>query len=292
VSEGSSQPATGKVTLCTSGSGTLTWKASWNQTQAPWLQLAQSNGSVQAPNQIPVTISASAANLAAGTYTVTITFIGEESNTTQAVKVTFTVQVGCVNATPPRLSFVGVEGISDPNPQTITVTNCGLTNNWSAKIDKGSSWLAINPSQGTLQGGATGTITVKASNVEAKLAATSYPDSITITIGTHTTTVSVLLTVQPAISINPTSMSAYTSPCTGSSSCVVTLINNSNVALTWSASSNVTVRPSNGFTIPAGSSETVTIVFSICTNTTVTFTVSGTTPASMASVVWGCTPIT
>jgi hypothetical protein len=194
-----------------------------------------------------------------------------------------------------------VEGISDPNPQTITVTNCGLTNNWSAKIDKGSSWLAINPSQGTLQGGATGTITVKASNVEAKLAARgSYQDSITITIGTHTTTVSVLLTVQPAISVNPTSMSAYASPCAnnpanGSNSCVVTLTNNSNVALTWSASSasrGVTVQPGNSFTIPAGGNESATIVFLTCATTTVTFTVSGTTPASMASVTWDCTPLT
>src|SRR5262249_45069866 len=112
VSEFSSQTASGTITLCTGGSGTLTWKPSWTQSQAPWLQMNKTTGSLQAPNQAQVAVSASAANMAAGTYTTTITFIGEESNTTRAVNVTFTVKAGCVMATPPRMVFVGVAGVS------------------------------------------------------------------------------------------------------------------------------------------------------------------------------------
>jgi hypothetical protein len=298
VSEGSTQPATGSVTLCTNGSGTLTWQARWDQTKAPWLQLPQSSGTVQAPNQARVTINAVAGNLTAGTYSATITFIGVESNTTQAVHVSFTVQAGCVKATPPRMIFVGAEGVSDPASQTITVTNCGLASNWSAKASTkdGGNWLTVKPTQGSLKANATGTATVTVSNVEAVLKAGSYQGSITITIGSQSVSISVVLTVQPAISASPTSLSAYTTPCTsnanGSASCTVTLTNNSSSkTITWSYSgspSGVTVDPASGFTIQAGGSEQVTLVFTTCTNSSVTFVVTGATPASSSSVSWAC----
>lgn len=298
VSEGSTQPATGSVTLCTGGSGTLTWQARWDQTKAPWLQLPQNSGTLQAPNQARVTINAVAGNLTAGTYSATITFIGVESNTTQAVHVSFTVQAGCVKATPPRMVFVGTEGVSDPASQTITVTNCGLASNWSAKASTkdGSNWLAVKPTQGSLQANATGTATVTVSNVEAGLKAGSYQGSITITIGSQSVSVSIILTVQSAITANPASLSAYTTPCTGndngSASCTVTLTNNSSSkAITWSYSASpnsVTVQPANGFSVPKGSSEQVTLVFATCTNSSVTFVVTGATPASSSSVSWAC----
>jgi hypothetical protein len=298
VSEGSTQPATGSVTLCTDGSGTLTWQARWDQAKAPWLQLPQSSGTVQAPNQARVTINAVAGNLTAGTYSATITFIGVESNTTQAVHVSFTVQSGCIKANLSRMSFVGTEGVSDPASQTIAVTNCGLASNWSAKASTkdGGNWLAVKPTQGALKANATGTATVTVSNVEARLKAGSYQGSITITIGSQSVSVSVVLTVQPAISASPASLSAYTAPCTGndngSASCTVTLTNNSSSkAITWSYSANpnsATVQPASGFTIQAGGSERVTIVFSACENSSVTFVVTGAAPASSAPVNWTC----
>lgn len=294
VSELSSQVATGNVTLCAGGTGTLTWNASWDQNQAPWLQLNPANGTLQAPNETVITVAASAANLSAGTYTATITFTGQESQTTQTVTVSFTVQAGCINATPSQLRFSGVAGVSDPaSTQDISLTNCGLANNWSAKITNISgNWLSINPQQGTLRQGGTTTITVTASNVKTKLKAGTYQGTIAITLGSQTINVLVQLTVQPAptLSASPTSLNGASSPCVFNRnqtySCTILLVNSSStVPLTWTWSadvSGVTVQP-DGATIPGGR-EQVIITFSTCTTTHVTFT----GPSNQVIVTWAC----
>ncbi|HEX7737815.1 MAG TPA: hypothetical protein VF458_23400 [Ktedonobacteraceae bacterium] len=300
ISELSSQLASASVTLCTSGAGTLTWQASWNHNQAPWLQINQGSGTVQAPNQFQATFSASAKNLAAGTYTATVIFTALESNTTQAVNITLTVKTGCVTAAPQSLSFSGVENISNPaGAQNITVTNCGITSDWSAKITSGSNWLSLNSSKGTLKGGSTKTIAVSASNLNAGLKAGTYPGTIIVTIGSHTAKINVTLVVQPAptISASPTSLDANSSPCItdGSSSCTITLTNNSRTsALTWSASasgaSGVSVQASSN-TIAAGGTEQVTIVVP-SGNCGKTITVTFNAPGNTATVTWNCPQIT
>lgn len=293
ISEFSSQIASAGVTLCTAGTGTLTWKASWNQNQAPWLKMNQSSGFIQAPNQVQATVSASAANLGAGTYTATITFTGLESGTVQTVNVTLTVKTSCVSAAPQGLRFAGVAGTSDPNgSQNVTITNCGLTSNWSASIDNGSSWLSLSSRSGTLKGGATRTISVTASNLNAGLQAGTYQDSIIFTIGADTATVSVTLVVQPA----PPTISATNASCQANSDgvgiCTTTLTNDSSTtALSWSASSNtsgVSERPASD-TIAAAGTESVTIVVSASacgTAVTVTFTAPGNT----ATITVNCIP--
>lgn len=293
VSELSSQTASGNVTLCTSGSGTLTWQASWDQQKAPWLRMTQRSGSVQAPNQFQANISASAANLTAGTYTVTITFIGIESNTTQALTISFTVKAGCVSATPPRVVFNAQLG-SDPKPatQNISVTNCGLTSDWSAQIkDDGNHWLSISPAKGTLKGGATGTITATVASASLQQAG-NYNDSVIIKIGSQTTAISVILVVQsPQITAGPNPVNPNcTTDQNGNAVCTVVLTNaSSGVPLSWSAVANqsgVTMKPGSD-TIPAGGTEIVTIILSICITTIIIF--SG--PANSASVTWDCAPI-
>lgn len=296
VSEGSTQVITNTVTLCTSGSGTLTWKAFWNQNQASWLQVAQTSGTVQAPNLATVAIGASAANLAAGTYTTAITFIGLESNTAQVVNVTLTVKAGCVNAVPQQLAFTGVAGVSNPaRPQTVTITNCGLSSRWSASVSSGSNWLALTPAQGTLNGGASTSMTVTASNLRAGLKAGNYAGSILISIGSHKVTVAVTLNVlpQPIISASPNPLN---STCqldqNGNEDCSVTLSNSSSsVALNWSASTDNQGAqvPSSG-SIPAGGQQVVTVVIlrGTCTNITITFTGPGAN--NSAAVTWDCNP--
>lgn len=297
VSELSSQTASGTITLCTSGSGTLTWFASWNQNQAPWLQLNRTGGSVLAPAQDQVTVTVSAASLKAGTYKTTITFIGTQSNTTQAVNVTFTVRAACARISSTNLSFTGVEGSNNPPPQTVSLVNCGLTSDWSATIGSNNDhWLAISPSRGTLKPGTTATITVAVSI--ANLSAGNYPNTIDIKIGSQSTVIEVTLTVNPPPTIsaapNPLNPNCAGDPSgNGNTDCVATLTNNSaNVGLSWAAAasvSGVTVQ-ANSNSIPAGSNETVTIVIPAsapCTNITITFT----GPANSASVTWDCTPI-
>jgi ribosomal protein L40E len=294
VSEFSSQTGGGSVTLCTSGSGTLTWQASWDQKQAPWLHMAQKSGSVQAPNQFQASISASAANLAAGTYTATITFIGLESNTTQALTVTFTVQAGCLRVGPLSLSFTTTVGSDpDPNTQTVSMTNCGLTSDWSATAatSDGNNWLSISPGKGTLQGSSSGKIVVTVSSASAKLPANTYTGTVTIKLGSKTAVVTVSLTVDPLITAAPNPVNSNcTTDQNGNAVCTVVLTNaSSGVSLSWSASADqrgVTIEPGSD-TIPAGGTETVTIIFSLCITTIITF--SG--PANSASVTWNCTPI-
>ncbi|HVU69112.1 MAG TPA: hypothetical protein VHD63_18420 [Ktedonobacteraceae bacterium] len=297
ISELSTQTTSGGVTLCTSGTGTLTWRATWNQNQASWLHMAQTSGTVQAPNQIQTTISASAKNLTAGTYTANVTFIALESNTTEAVNITLTVKAGCVSAAPQELRFSGVANTSDPaGSQTVSVTNCGLTSNWSAAVSNGGSWLKLSSRSGTLKGGGSASVAVTASNLSAGLKAGTYQATITFSVGSHTATVSVTLVVQaaPTLSVTPTSVDTLSESCTsnenGSSTCTVTLINNSSAsALTWSSSASingVTVQ-ADGNTIAAGGSEQVTFTVP-AGNCGKTVTVTFTGPGNTASVTWSC----
>lgn len=232
VSELSSQIATGQVNLCTGGTGTLTWNASWDQNQAPWLQLPTTSGTIQAPNQTTVTVNAVVANLSAGTYTATLTFTGQESNTTQTVTITLTVKASCVQATPPRMIFTGVQGTSDPtSSQPISLTNCGLTSNWSAKITNNSSWLSLNATKGVLKGGTTTNIAVTASVVKTGLKVGSYRDVITLTIGSQTASVTVLLTVTPRLQLSTNSLSFDLSCAAATQS--ISITNGGAGTLTW-----------------------------------------------------------
>lgn len=300
ISELSSQLASAVVTLCTSGTGTLTWQASWDHNQAPWLQISQGSGTVQAPNQTQVTLSASAKNLSAGTYTATVVFTALESNTTQTVNLTLSVKAGCVTVAPKSLSFSGVENASDPaGSQNVTLTNCGMTSDWSAHVSNASNWLSLGSSKGTLKGGATKTISVTASNLKAGLKAGTYQGTITFTIGSHNSTVTVTLVVLPAptVTASPTSVDAGSEPCItnkdNSNSCTITLTNQSSTsALTWSASSTggIASVQASGNTIAAGGSETVTIVIP-AGNCGKTITITFTAPGNSATVTWTCAVI-
>lgn len=294
LSEYSSQTSTSTVTLCASGYGTLTWSASWN---VAWLKLSQTSGSIQAPSQMQVTLTASSANLAAGNYTTTITFTSPQSGSTQRVGVSLTVKAGCLTLSPGRMVFRGVAGISDPAAsQTITVTNCGLTSDWSASVATANKWLTYTPGRGTLKGGASGTITVSASNLKAGLAAGSYLDQLSVKLGSQTSTVSIdlLVSAAPTISVNPTSINSNQCASSGANAqdslCTITLTNSStDAALTWSSSvspADVTVQASSQ-TIAAGSTEqvTFTVPFSHC-GQTVTVTFNG--PSNAATVSWIC----
>lgn len=296
VSELSSQVATGNIILCTSGSGTINWHASWGAT---WLHLSQNNGTIQAPAQAQVSVTAVVTDLTAGTYTTTVTFTNLKDNTSRAVNISLTVQAGCVSAIPARLVFSGVANVSNPSgSQPISVTNCGLTSNWSAGLATANNWLSISPGGGTLNTGATQQITVTAANLKAGLRAGTYTDSIIIQIGNRTSQVTIVLTVAapPTISVSPTSIDVNTSNnCSlsangGTYICPVTLTNSSGSASltwSWSASPTGTVQASSK-TIPAGGSETVTLNIpgNDCGGSNVTFTFKG--PVNSATVTWSC----
>src|SRR6266700_2956793 len=292
------QPVSAQVTLCTSGTGTLNWTATWDQNAAPWLHLDQTSGQISASGQAQVTVSALASNLAPGSYSATLAFTSQPDNSTKSLQISFTVQGGCASGNPNTLSYSGVANVSDPVAQTVTITNCGPAGAWSAatQTNNGGNWLFASPTSGTLNAGATNNVTITASNLKAQLAAGTYTGSVSFKLGAGTFTVHVTLTVMPAptLSATPTLIFANRQCSLGQTGgywlCSVSLTNNSNtLSLNWSATSsvnNITISPSSG-TLPSG--QTNSVQFSIPQSDCSTpgkgiLTITG--PATTANVEW------
>ena len=299
VIQGYNQPVSAQVTLCTSGTGTVNWTATWDQNAAPWLQLDHTSGQISAPGQAQVNVSALASNLAPGSYSVTLAFTSQPDNATKSLQISFTVQAGCVTGNPDTLSYSGVANESDPAAQTVAITNCGPAGAWSAatQTNNGGNWLFANPNNGTLNAGASSNVAITATNLKAQLAAGTYTGSVTFKIGSGTFTVHVTLTVMPAPTLSATPTLIYANrQCkldpTGFWVCTVSLTNNSKtLSLNWSASSsvkNIKISPSRG-TLQSG--QTSSVQFSIpqsdCSTSgkgTLTFT----GPGNAVTVAWNC----
>jgi len=278
VSQGYTQPVSAQVTLCTNGTGTVNWTASWDQHADPWLQLDHTSGQISAPGQGHVNVSALDSNLAPGNYSVILTFTGQSNNVTESIPVSFTVQAGCVNGTPTALKYTGVANVSDPATQTVEITNCGPLGAWSAttQTTDGANWLFASPTGSTLNAGATTSVDIAASNLKAQLAAGTYMGTVTFKIGSSSFAVNVTLTVvaAPILSVKPTSIFANHQQCIPSTAgfytCSVVLINTStNLSLNWSATSSglkgIVFYPGSG-TLPPGQTILVkiTVPYSNC----------------------------
>ena len=199
VSEGYSQGISTQVSLCTAGSGSVNWTASWDQNQASWLQLDHSTGNIQAPGQQQINVSALAAKLNPGNYSATVTFSSQQNSTTETLNVTFTVQAGCIHTSQQEYSFMGVAEVSDPQTQALTVSNCGIVESWSTVISTNNkvNWLSVAPTNGVINGGATQSVTISASNLKTQLSAGTYGGRILFNIGSNQVNVYVTLTVEP-----------------------------------------------------------------------------------------------
>jgi hypothetical protein len=299
VSQGYNQPVSAQVTLCTTGTGAVNWTATWDQNTAPWLQLDHTSGQITAPGQTQINVSALASNLAPGSYSVTLSFTSQPANTTKSLPISLTVQAGCVTGNPNKLSFNGVANVSDPRAQTVTITNCGSLNTWSAstQTNTGVNWLSVSPTANTLNAGATNNVTITTSNLKAQLAAGTYTGSVTFKIGSATFIVNVTLTVMPAptLSGSPTLIFVNrqcTLDPTGSLwTCSVLLTNNSNTAsLHWSANSGingVSFSPARGTLLPGQSVPVqISVPQSNCPIRGSTLTFTG--PANTVTVTWSC----
>jgi hypothetical protein len=299
VIQGYNQPVSSQVTLCTTGSGTVNWTATWDQNAAPWLHLDHTSGQISAPGQVQVTASAVASNLAPGNYSVMLAFTGQPDNSTESLQISFTVQGGCASGNPNTLSFSGVANVSDPMPQTVTITNCGPTGAWSAttQTNNGGNWLYASPTAGTLNAGASSNVTITASNLKAQLTAGTYTGSVTLKIGTGTSTIYVTLTVMPAPTLSARPISIYANQqCKinltgGLWLCTVLLTNHSNTStLHWSASSSgikgISFSQSNGTLAPGQTlSVQVRVPLSDCP---IKGILSFTGPVNTANVEWYC----
>jgi hypothetical protein len=293
ANEGDQQAATSSVILNTTGTALLTWNATWDQQQAPWLQMKPTTGQIQAPASQKIAVSASPANLKAGTYKALITFTNTLNAQTVTLNVVLTIQGSCLKATPTSLTFTSTVGGTDPAPQTVTINACGQASKWSATISANSSWLNVKPTSGAISQNGTQDITVAVSS--QKLAASSYQGQIVVGDGNTQVTIPVTLTVQsaPQLAVSQPSI-AVAKMCqlsAGTWTCSETLSSSGTQGnLAWTSSSNasgtVTMTPANG-TIANGQTTSVSIAIPMA-SCAANFTVTFTGPANSVDVPIDC----
>ena len=289
------------VTLCTTGTGSINWTASWDQGQNPWLAFDHSAGTIAAPGQATITVFANATHMKAGNYSAIVTFSSQSSNVTESLNVNFTVQADCINGSPGSLTFNAMLHVSEAPAQTVSLSNCGALGNWSAgvKTNDGASWLSATPASGTLNGNGSLSVSIGASTLNSTLVAGVYSGTVTFALGSSTFTVNVTFNVQdgPVLAVSVSRLVGNNPPCqflptAGFYICYVTLTNTSNSAsLNWTSSTNLlpgaVIKPSSGTLAPGQSQPRVAIEIPAndCSNgASVTF--SG--PANSVTLPWTC----
>ncbi len=249
--EGYAQPITSQVTLNTSGIGSVQWQASWNKNTNPWLQLARTSDSIQAPASETIVVGA-AIGVKAGVYSTSILFTNPQSGKTMSLAVNFTVQSA---TTPGELSNVapttatlgsvteGYQGI--PKVQVmINTVGTGMVS-WNASYDKNQGyWLLLSNASGDIQAPNSQTITLSAAT-GVKHGTYTTNVSITNPQSNKTLTLVVTFTVQPIpaelSNVNPTplALTTVTQGYTQTISAQAKLSTTGSGTLAWTASSDV-----------------------------------------------------
>ncbi len=187
---GGAVPAAQIVAISNSGTGTLAWTATSDQS---WLTVSAASGT--APSSLSVSVSPAA--LTAGTYSgnVTITASGATNSPvtiTVALTVTASTPTATLAVTPASLTFNYAVGSATPAAQTVSIANSGSgTLTWTAVSS--AFWITVSPASGT----APSSLSVTAN--PANLAAGTYTGNLTITAAGATgspASVTVTLVVQ------------------------------------------------------------------------------------------------
>ena len=261
VTEGQAQPVSTGFTLCTQGSGIVQWTASWNRQQTKWLTVEQ-NGSIQAPLSKPLTISASASGLKAGSYNALVTFT-DQQGLKVALQVTLLVRpagaTACLNTSQQSLTFSAVQGLASPATQQVTLTNCGTSGSWTATAhtDDGAHWLNVSPASGQLNAKASSAVSVAVAS--SALAQGIYTGQVTVKAGSGIAVVNVTLNVQPSpkspscMSVAPQALTFSATQGQGNPAAQMVTIGDCGPAANWSATAStadganwLTVNPARG----------------------------------------------
>ena len=158
-------------------------------TGGPWLSVSPASGTAGAIAK-PITVTADATNLAAGTYQGTLT-LTTSTGVITLVPVTFTVTSGTgpVAISPAALTFTFTQNGAIPVAQNLQITG-SQSFTAGAGTSIGGNWLAVSPGTGV------GNATLSVSVAPVGLAAGTYNGSITVTpAGGAPQTVTVTLTV-------------------------------------------------------------------------------------------------
>ena len=301
VSANYTQAVSQTVTLCTTGTGSVNWTATWDRGQSSWLAFDHSAGTIAAPGQATITVFANATHMTAGSYSALVTFSSQSSTVTETLNVNFTVQADCITTSPNALKFNAMLHVSEAPAQTVSLTNCGAVGNWSSsvKTNDGASWLSATPTSGTLNGNTSLTVTISASTLNSTLVAGVYSGTVRFALGSNTFTVNVTFNVQdgPILSVSVSRLVGNNPPCQYLPTaafyiCYVTLTNTSSTSsINWTSSTNLlpgaVIRPASGTLAPGQSQPRVLIEIPArdCSNgASVTF--SG--PANSVTLPWTC----
>ncbi len=133
-------PAAQLLQVTNTGSGTLTWNASWS---SPWLGMTPASGTGSGTSSVSVLSTV----LPPGIYLDTLLFTGNASNMPLRVPVSYTVtSVPILAAEPAALEFAAQTGIA-PQSQTVRLRNLGSGGlAWTAVPTV--PWLSITPASG------------------------------------------------------------------------------------------------------------------------------------------------
>ncbi|MBV9615453.1 MAG: hypothetical protein JO031_08360 [Ktedonobacteraceae bacterium] len=207
------------LSMHNAGSGSITWSASSNQ---PWLLVAPNQGTFSDGQTISV--AGQRANLKPGDYSGTIT-LTSSTGTTVKVPVDMTTlplpntSAPVLQVTPALLSFVAVDGASNPPPFSLSVSNPGAQPlHWSvadqaAPTDAtgafllasgiSTNWLKTDITKGTVAPHGTATIQVSAQSTS--LLPGAYTSTLVFNADkgaiNNPQSVNVSLTIQPRCSL-------------------------------------------------------------------------------------------
>jgi hypothetical protein len=250
----------GSFLLTNSSSSQLTW--SLIGTPA-WLNFSATNGTLAGAAHINLTCSltATASNLAVGTYTGNLIFSNWTSHATETVL--FTLQVDQPLVVSPTNGFAAsgpAGGAFSVTSQSYTLKNQSVSSlSWS--IINTSSWLSASPSSGTLAGSGQTTVTVSLAAAANSLALGTYTANVLVTNRTGlAVSLPFTLQVNQPLVVSPTNGFASSGPVGGpfnETSQSYTLNNQSVSSLPWgiiNTSSWLSASPSSGTL--AGSGQT------------------------------------
>ena len=193
-------PSSQAYTLTNTSAVSLDWTAAKTQ---PWVSLSATGGTLApgANTTVTVALNASAAALALGSYTDTVTFSDATNSQIQTRPVSLTVSDPLAVSPATGLTASGpIGGPFTPSAQAYVLTNnSAVPLTWTAT--KTQTWLGLSAVGGTLAQGVSTTVTVVLNAGAATLAVGPYTDTVTfrnVTSGVVQTR-PVSLTVTPPV---------------------------------------------------------------------------------------------
>lgn len=207
------------LTIYNFGSQNLNWLL--DLTGKPdWLTVIPTSGTLAHADSHDVMLSVDATYLAAGLYSYTFEVIDPAaSNSPQTVTVNLDVIGPTLNVSSNSVAFTALKNETDPNDHLLTVLNSGGgTINWTIDTIDKPGWLAITPTNGSLDPNSSEPVTLSVditglasgqysySFQISDLAALNSPQTLYVTLGIGDDTVCVpedFSTIQSAINVAP-----------------------------------------------------------------------------------------